>query len=77
LEEILSIARKMADKAEVFQVTARRTPVHFESNRLKQIQSKETIGTALRLVKNGRIGFAQASGYIEPDELVAMALETS
>ena len=67
----------MADKAEVFQVTSQRTPVHFEANRLKQIQFKETTSTALRIVKNGRIGFAQVSGHIKPDELVAMALETS
>ncbi|MCX6005617.1 MAG: metallopeptidase TldD-related protein, partial [Chloroflexi bacterium] len=70
-------AKKIAEKAEGFQVVSNRTPVHFEANRLKQIQTKETVGTALRLVKNGKIGFAQAGGLIDPDELIAMALETS
>jgi PmbA protein len=77
LEQILDRALKVAEKAEVFQVTSRNTPVKFEANRLKQIQTKETTGTALRLIKNGHIGFAQASGKIDPDELVNMALETS
>ena len=77
MEEILSIAKKAAQSAEVFQVFATRTPAHFEANRLKQIQTRETTGTALRLVKHGRIGFAQASGLIKPGDLVAMALDTS
>ncbi len=77
MERILSIARKSAEAAEVFQVSSTRTPVQFEANRLKQIQTKESISTALRLVKNGKVGFAQASGVIEPEELVKMALDTS
>jgi PmbA protein len=76
LEEILAIARKSAENAEVFQLTSTRTPVQFEANRLKQIQTKESISTALRIVKNGRIGFAQASGNIKARDLVDMALET-
>lgn len=77
MEEILSIARKSAESAEVFQLTSTRTPVQFEANRLKQIQTKESISTALRIVKNGRVGFAQASGNIKAVDLVGMALETS
>lgn len=76
MEKILSIARKSADSAEVFQLTSIRTPVQFEANRLKQIQTKQSVSTALRIVKNGRVGFAQVNGYIEAEEIVAMALET-
>jgi len=77
MEEILSRAKSFAEQAEVFQVTSKATPVHFESNRLKQIQTKESTTTALRLIKNGRIGFAQVNGLIKPEILVDMALETS
>jgi len=77
MEEILDIARRHADSAEVFRVTSVRTPVQFEANRLKQIQTKESVSIALRLVKNGKMGFAQASGHIPAAELVNMALETS
>lgn len=77
MEEILSKAAKAADSAEVFHVSSSRTPVYFEANRLKQIQTKEASGVALRVVKNGRIGFTQASGKVDPDDLVKMALETS
>ena len=76
MEEILSRAKKVAEQAEVFQISSKITPVHFEANRLKQIQTKEGTGTALRLIKDGKIGFAQASGFIEPETLVNMAMET-
>jgi len=76
MEEILSKAKKLAEQAEVFQLSSKVTPVHFEANLLKQIQSKENISTALRLIKGGKIGFAQANGYIEPEALVEMAVET-
>ncbi len=76
MDEILSLAKKVAEQAEVFQVSSKRTPVNFEANRLKQVQTKESAGTALRLVRDGRIGFAQVDGFIEPQALVNMAVET-
>jgi PmbA protein len=76
VEEILSRAKGKAEQAEVFQVSSKITPVHFEANRLKQIQTKESTSTALRLIKHGKIGFAQSNGFIEPEALVNMAMET-
>ena len=76
MEEILSRAKGGAEQAEVFQVSSRMTAVHFEANRLKQIQTKEGTSTALRLIKRGKVGFAQSNGFIEPEALVNMAMET-
>jgi len=75
VEDILSLARKAAEQAEVYQVFSTTTPVHFEGSRLKQVQTKESTSTALRLIKGGRIGFAQANGFIKPGRLVDMAKE--
>jgi hypothetical protein len=47
LDEILAIACKSAESAEVFRVNSSRTPVQFEANRLKQIQTKDATTTAL------------------------------
>ena len=77
MDEILTLAGKSAQSAEVFRVTSSRTPVQFEANRLKQVQTKDATATSLRLIKDGRVGFAQASGRISATELVNMALETS
>jgi PmbA protein len=77
MEKILSRAMKVADEAEVFQVSSRETPVHFEANQLKQIQTKESASNALRIFREGRIGFAQASGVDDTESLLDMAVETS
>jgi len=77
LLEVLRSARKVAEQAEVFSVSSRATPIQFEANELKQVQTKESSSTALRIFKEGRIGFAIASGGGGLGALVDMAVETS
>lgn len=74
---LLSLAKGMSEEAEVFWVHSRRTPVRFEANRLKQIQSQETTGVALRLIKGGRIGFSAGGGEVAAQTLIDMAAETA
>ncbi len=77
LEEVLRSARKKAEQAEVFSASARATTVQFEANELKQVQSRESSSTALRIFKGGKIGFAVASGAGGWEALVDMAVESS
>ncbi len=77
LEEILAKASKVAGQADVFAVSSEETPVQFEANRLKHIQSKQTSSVALRLIKDGRLGFASSNRVDAGTELVEMALETA
>jgi PmbA protein len=77
LEEILRSARKRAEQAEAFSASARATTIQFEANELKQIQTRENSSVALRIFKEGRIGFAAASGGSGVEDLVDMAVETS
>jgi PmbA protein len=62
LEEVLRTAQKVAEEAEVFSVSSRATTIQFEANELKQVQTRESSGIALRIFRDGRIGFATASG---------------
>ena len=77
MENILARAKQAAEEAEVFMVTAEETPVQFEANRLKHIQSKQSSYAALRIVKNGRIGYAISSGTSGSRDLVSAAVETA
>ncbi len=77
MEAILDLARKVTEEAEVFWISSEETPVHFEANRLKAIQSKQTTSISLRVIKNGRLGYAAASGDIDPQKLVDAAVETA
>jgi PmbA protein len=58
-------------------LTSRETPVKFEANRLKEIKSTRTSGVALRLVSNGRIGFASSTKPDDAAGVVEAALETA
>lgn len=77
MEEILRLASKVAEAAEVFWISTEETPVHFQANRLKTIQSKQSTSVSLRIIKNGRLGYAAASGEIESRKLVDIAVETA
>lgn len=77
MEQLLELASQQADQAEVFESQAESTRVHYEANRVKQVESRQAANVALRIVRNGRIGFAVASGTFDPSILVRMAVETS
>jgi PmbA protein len=66
-----------AETAEVFTVTSEETPVQFEADRLKHIQSKQSYVTALRIIKNGRIGYSVSSNPDDTTGLIDAALETA
>lgn len=77
MDRLLAKAKGIAEQAEVFQVSAQRTTVHFQANRLKQVQAKENTSVALRIIKGGKIGVAAASGLDDMDTLIDMAVEAS
>lgn len=77
LLEVLRSARKVAEQAEVFSASVRATTVQFEANELRQVQTRESSSNALRIFREGRLGFATASGGGGLEALVDMAVETS
>ena len=77
MEQILAQAKKVAEEAEVFMVSSEETPVHFEANRLKHIQSKQRGIVALRIIRQGKLGYATTTELDNRKELVNMAVETA
>jgi len=78
LSAVLDAARKAgAQQAEAYQVANAETPVKFEANRLKELNSRHTSGVALRVIANGRIGFASSTRPDDVDDLVSAAMETA
>jgi PmbA protein len=74
VENILAQAKKVAEEAEVFLVSSEETPVQFEANRLKHIQSKQSTSLTLRIIKEGRIGYASTTEPNDTQSLVAHAV---
>jgi PmbA protein len=77
MEEILVQAMKVADAAEAFMVASENTPIQFESNRLKHAQTQQSTSVALRVIKNGRTGYATASNLDDVPGLALAAAETA
>lgn len=77
MEELLSLAKKNSQEAEVFLSSYEETPVIFEANRLKQLQSRQSMMVALRVIKGGRVGFSTATDLNDRSSLVSRAVEVS
>lgn len=74
-EQLLELAvQSGAQHAEVYQSRSLSRPVFFEANRLKQLESSQAEGIALRLWRDGCPGLAVAYGPVEPQALVNRAI---
>ncbi|WP_341526774.1 TldD/PmbA family protein [Nostoc sp. UHCC 0302] len=77
-EQLLELAIKSgAEAAEVYQSRSLSRPVFFEANRLKQLETSQSEGTALRLWRNGCPGLTVAYGSVPPEVLVERAIALS
>ncbi|KZL50332.1 peptidase C69 [Nodularia spumigena CENA596] len=77
-EQLLELAIKSgAEAAEVYQSRSLSRPVFFEANRLKQLETSQSEGTALRLWRNGRPGLTVAYGSVAAQTMVERALALS
>ena len=77
MENILAQAQKMAEEAEVFAVSSEETQVRFEANRLKQVQTKQDTSGALRIIRQGKVGYATTTELGDGEGLVNNAVETA
>ena len=73
-EEVLALAQRHADQVEVYSVSSRSIPVSYEGNRLKSVDTRESSGMALRIIKDGRIGFSSTTNMEDKEGLVARAV---
>jgi PmbA protein len=77
MEKILNLAKKAAKEAEVFEISSEETRVKFEANRLKQMQTNQSTALALRIIKDGRIGYAITTSTADGQQLINDAIETA
>ena len=77
LDQILKLAAPRTDAAEVYFVSSQDSPIEFENNHLKSLQTKAVKGVALRVISNGRLGFASSTDLTRLEELVDAAVQTA
>lgn len=66
-----------ADQVEVINLENEATTIEFEANKLKASRVEQTSGVAVRLVKDGRLGFTASSDMRRPERLVENALQSA
>jgi PmbA protein len=77
LDTILDLAKSRSEAAEVYYLSSEDTPIEFENNRLKSLQTKALQGVALRVICNGRFGFASSTDLTRLEDLVDAAIQTA
>lgn len=75
--DLLQQLRTQAEQVEVVQIRNEATTVRFEANRFKTGTVEETSGIAVRVVRNGRLGFSASSDEKALDRLVTNVLESA
>ena len=75
--DILKELKPQTDQVEVIRLQSESVTVGFENNRLKSSQTEETQGTAVRIIKDGRLGFSASSDAGADEKLVRNVLESA
>jgi PmbA protein len=75
--DILTELMKQSEQVEVVNLQSEKTTVEYEANQLKNCSIAETKGTAVRVIRKGRLGFAASSDEKAMEKLAVNALESA
>jgi len=75
--DILKQLKEHAEQVEVLDLHSEKTTVEYEANQLKTCTVAETKGTAVRVIRNGQLGFAASTDDTVMDKLATNALESA
>jgi len=74
MERILELAKQRADHAEVFRIERNHLPVCYRGGKIATVEAEDMVGTTLRVIVNGRLGFSSTTHPTEAEELVDRAV---
>ena len=77
IEQVIELAVKKGIEAEAFYVSSKDTPIEFANNRLKSLETKASEGIALRVIADGKLGFASSTDLTRLSDLVDAAIATA
>jgi PmbA protein len=75
--ELLKQLKQESEQVEILSLGDEKTTVEYEANQLKTCTVAETRGTAVRVIRNGKLGFAASTDNNALDKLAANALESA
>ncbi len=75
--DLLSTLAAQAEQVEVFEMQSETTTVEFESNKLKASRVEQTSGSAVRIMRNGRLGFSASTDGEAANRLASNVMESA
>lgn len=76
MEQLLQMAKKICDKTEIYSIEYADNSVFFENAKLNNMDSKFQSGISLRIIKEGKLGFAYTRNLTNRQEFLQNALES-
>jgi PmbA protein len=76
MEKLLEMVKKVCNQAEIYSIDTKQNMVGFENAKLHEIDTKFQSGVSLRIIKDGKLGFAYTRNLINRDELLQNALNS-
>ena len=77
MDGLLNTLKGKVDQAEIYHLKTRTVPIEFRSGKLESIKSKEIEGMALRVIDDGRLGFATTTDLKDSSELITAAIASA
>lgn len=75
--DLLAKVAKQTDGAEIYELHSVELPVRFRAGALESAKVVETAGRALRIIKDGRLGFSTTTDLSDDTNLLQNALESA
>jgi PmbA protein len=75
--DLLEKVAKQTDGAEIYELHSVELPVRFHAGALESVKVVETAGRALRIIKDGRLGFSTTTDLRDDKNLLQNALESA
>jgi PmbA protein len=76
VERLMEMAAKVSDQAEIYSLEEVSDGISFENATLKDIESKSQSGLSLRLIRQGRLGFAYTRNLLHRQEVLRNGLDS-
>ncbi len=77
MHALLDQAVRKADQAEVYLLERTTLPVRFDPQGLSTIKTRQTAGAAVRVIHQGRLGYATTTDLAHPEAVVDAAVATA
>ncbi|TYB30520.1 MAG: TldD/PmbA family protein [Candidatus Mcinerneyibacterium aminivorans] len=76
MEKLMDIAKKHADQVEIFSIDKTNKSLKYTNDIPKDLDYKKSSGISIRLIKDGKIGFAYTKNLRDRKQLVENALKS-